>query len=58
MSVAKRVKKRLSYMKTDDRNKLTESLKSLKRRYVSNFPVIFMMCLRIMSNISKQETLF
>ena len=28
-------------MKTDDRNKLTESLKSQKRRYVSNFPGIF-----------------
>ena len=35
------MKKRLSYMKTDDRNKLTESLKSQKRRYVSNFPGIF-----------------
>ena len=41
MAAAKRVKKRLSYMKTDDRNKLIESLKSLKRRYVTNFPGSF-----------------
>ena len=41
MYAAKRVKKMLSYMKTDDRNKITEPLKSQKRRYVSNFPGIF-----------------
>lgn len=41
MPAAKKAKKRLSFLKKAERNKLTESFKSEKKNYALNFPRVF-----------------